>query len=336
MQTYHKAYTVHNTLITYEVWERHQTDGWIARFGTGVAPSIFDVTGGVANVYYHGVFRIFRDVLSEKQDKDANFFHRMMDEYEAQLETIQSIIAQNQSLSNVKQLIAFTKQFEDAWIGLDLSYMPDYVELDASGERRSAAAREKAFGFYIGADRLIRQTCEALYPDLGDFSWYVTLDEIQNGKIPSREILEARSKHFIYYEGEIITDLTFEDFCKRKQIRTESAYAPLRKEIQGQIGSEGSVSGSAFMLTRAADRNAIKPGSILIAQDLESADLSLLGQASALILDAGSYYHPAILAARALKKPCLFNTRIATMVLQTGDKLKLDGVMGALKLELKS
>lgn len=336
MQTYHKAYTVHNTLITYEVWERHQTDGWIARFGTGVAPSIFDVTSGVANVYYNGVFRTFRDVLSEKQEKDANFFHRMMDEYAAQLETIQSIIAQNQSLSNVKQLIAFTKQFVDAWIGLDVSYMPDYLELGVDAERRSAVAREKAFGFYIGADRLIRQTCEALYPDLGDFAWYVTLDEIQNGKIPTREILEARAKHFIYYKGEIIVDLSFDAFCAREQIRTESIYAPLRKEIQGQIGSEGSASGKAFLLTRTVDRATIKPGSILIAQDFELADLPLLGQASALILDAGSYYHPAVLAARTLMKPCLFNTKIATMVLQTGDGLKLDGVLGALKLELKS
>ncbi len=331
MQTYHKAYTVHNTLITYEVWERHQTVDWKARFGAGVAPSIFDVTSGVANVYYQGVFKTFRDVLSEKQKKNADFFHRIMDEYEMQLETIQSVIAQHQILSNVKELVAFTKQFEDAWIGLDVSYMPDYLELGVDAERRSAVAREKAFGFYIGADRLIRQTCEALYPDLGDLSWYVSLDEIQNGKIPTRKILETRANHFIYYKGEIITDLSFDAFCTREQIRTESVYAPLRKEIHGQVGSEGNVQGTAFILTATTSRDMVKPSSILIAHDLDFADLPLIERASALVLDAGTYYGPAAISARTLSKPCLFNTKIATMVLRTGDGLKLDGVTGTLK-----
>ncbi|MFA6100142.1 MAG: PEP-utilizing enzyme [Patescibacteria group bacterium] len=336
MQTYRKIYTVHNTLITYEVWERHQTAGWKTHFGTGVPPSVFDVTGGVADVYYRDVFRTFRTVMSEEYRKDPGCFRAMMDEYEAQLEALHAAISRGQPLKNTKELTAFAKQFEEAWIGLDLSYMPDYVELDASDERRSAAAREKAFGFYIGVDRLIRQTCEALYPDLGDFSWYVTLDEIQNEKIPTRKILEARAKHFIYYKGEIITDLSFDVFCTREQIRTESVYAPLRKEIHGQIGSEGSAKGTAFVLTATSSRNMIKPGSILIAHDLDFADLPLIEQASALILDAGTYYGPAAISARTFSKPCLFDTKIATMVLKTGDELKVDGINGTITLELKS
>src|SRR5512133_1463250 len=239
MPTYHKVYTVRNTLITYEVWERHQTTGWKSRFGAGAAPSIFDVTHAAAEVYYQGVFRTFREVLSKKQEEDDGFFDREMLRYEAQLEKIQSIIAERQSLSDAKELEAFAEQFAAAWIGLDVSYLPDYLELGVDAERRSAAARDKAFGFYVGADRLIRQTCETLFPDLGNFAWYVTLEEVRSGKIPERKILEARAEHFIYYQGETITGLTFADFCRQKKIRTTSAYEPLRKDIRGLIGSSG-------------------------------------------------------------------------------------------------
>ncbi len=333
MPTYHKVYTVHNTLITYEVWERHQTAGWKSRFGAGVAPSIFDVTGGVADVYYQGVFRTFRDVLSKKQEADEDFFNREMDNYETQLDKIQSIIAERQGLSNPKELEDFAELFAAAWIGLDVSYMPDNVELGVGAERRSAAVRDKAFGFYVGADRLIRQTCETLYPNLGDNSWYVTLEEVKSGNIPERKTLEARAKHFIYYQGEIFTGLTFDDFCQQKKIRTVSAYESLRKDIRGLVGSAGSASGAAIVFPLTDGSRAVKPGSIIVAQDLEMSDLDVLEKASALILDAGSYYDPAIIAARTMKIPCLFNTKIASQVLQTGDKINIDGLSSKITID---
>lgn len=328
MPTYHKVYTVRNTLITYEVWERHQTAGWKSRFGTGVAPSIFEVAGGAAEVYYHGVFRVFRDVLSKKQEEDSGFFDREMIRYEIQLEKIQSIIAERQHLSDINQLEAFTEQFAETWIGLDVSYMPDYLDLGVDAERRSAAARDKAFGFYVGADRLIRQTCESLFPDLGGFAGYVTLEEVRSRKIPERKILEARAEHFIYYQGEVVTGLAFADFCRQKTIRTASAYEPPRQGLHGLVGSSGSVSGIAVVFLPPTGSRVIKPGSIIVARDFETVDLPLLEKAAALILDAGGYYGPAVIAARTLNIPCVFGAKNASFVLQTGDKINIDGHSG--------
>jgi phosphohistidine swiveling domain-containing protein len=333
MPTYHKVYTVHNTLITYQAWEQHQTVGWKSRFGVGVAPTIFDVTGGVAEVYYQGVFRTFRDILSKKQAENKNFFNREMDNYETQLDTIQTVIAERQSLADIKELEAFIEQFIEAWIGLDVSYMPDYLELGIDAERRSAAIRNKAFGFYIGADRLIRKTCEVLYPNMGDYSQFVTLEEIRSGNIPEQKILEARAKHFIYYKGEILTGVPFDVFCTKEKIWMISADEPLRKEIRGLVGSEGNVSGAIVILSPSADHKPTKQGSIIAAKDFDMTNLPLLEKAAALVLDAGSYYDSAVLAARALKIPCLFNTKISSQVLRTGDKVIIDGGLGTITLQ---
>ncbi|GEM_PF-3178457 len=325
MKTFHKIYTVHNTLITYEVWERHQAVGWKELFGTGTPPAIFDVHGGVADVYYHNVFQTFRNVVEKENQKDGRFFVKMMDQYETRLETIQSVIADGKPFADANAIKTFTKQFEDAWIGLDLSYMPDYVALDTSDERRSAAAREKAFGFYVGADRLIRLTLEKLLPDLGALASYVTLDEVSTNTIPDKAVLEARAHHYIYYKGDVITDRSIEDFCLRHSFRIESVYAPLRKEIRGSTAAGGKTTGPAYILTKGSNRNAMQSDDILVAHNLESSDLALIERASAIVLDVGTYYGSAAIAARALKKPCIINTNIATKVLQSGDTLDVNG-----------
>ncbi len=332
MKTFHKIYTVHNTLITYEVWERHQTIGWKELFGTGTPPAIFDVHGGVTDVYYHDVFQTFRDVVNKENQKDARFFVKMMNQYEARLETIQSIITDGKPFANADAVKTFAKQFEDAWIGLDLSYMPDYIALDTSAERRSAVVREKAFGFYVGADRLIRLTLEKLLPNLGVLASYITLDELSTDKIPNKAVLEARAHHYIYYNGKVITGKSFKDFCLRHSFRIESIYAPLRKEIHGSIAAGGKASGPAYILKKDSDRNAMHRNDILVAQNLSSSDLILLERSSAIVLDAGKYYGSAATAARTLKKPCIIDTNIATRVLQSGDILDVNGKTGLVHL----
>ncbi len=333
MKTYRKTYQVHNTLITYGVWEEHQTLGWKKRFGVGTPPAIFDVHGGVADVYYTSVFGTFRQVMEIEYKKDRQIFTRMMDEYEAQLQAMHARINSAVLLKNASELIAFAEQFQAAWIGLDLSYMPDYIAMDTAAERRSASVREQAFGFYIGADRLIRLSLEQLFPDLGLLSSYLTLDEVKANKPPRRPILEARAHHFIYYQKKVYTDVSLEDLCEREQIRLESVYAPLRKELRGLVASEGIAKGNVQIMADHTKPIDVKRGAILIARDLEARDLPLLKQAAGLILDAGEYYGFAATAMRTLKKPCIFSTKIATMILQNGEPIKIDSQTGTIHLE---
>ncbi len=328
MKTYRKTYAVHNTLLTYDIWERHQVIGWKALSGTGTPPAIFDVHAGIADVYYTGVFATFRKVMKEAYAADKQVFMKAMATYQEQLISIQATIDRGQPFKDIPSLLAFAKEFEQAWISLDLSYMTDYLDMDAAAERLSAAVREQAFGFYIGADRLIRQSLEALFPKLGAHSQYLTWDEIASQKLPSQTVLEARAEHFIYYQGQVITGVSLKEFCQSQKIRLESVYAPLRKEIRGSVGEKGTHTGKIQLLTEEIDVNKIKAGTILVASDLTPQQLAILEKASALILDEGTYYGFAASTARSLKIPCLFGTKLATMVLQTGDVLEVDAAVG--------
>jgi phosphoenolpyruvate synthase/pyruvate phosphate dikinase len=210
--------------------------------------------------------------------------------------------------------------------------MPDYLSLDAASERRSAVARENAFGFYIGADHIIRITLETMFPDIAPLVGFITLDEAVAHKIPPQEIIQARAQHFIYYQDQVITDRSFYDLCRQESFRIESIYSPLRKEIRGLVGAGGAARGSAYLCTSDPERVHFSTGDILIAHDIEERDLPLVERASAVILDRGSYYGRATILLRALKKPCIFNARIATLVLQSGDRLEVDGDGGVIRL----
>lgn len=331
MTTYRNAYRVHNTLITYGIWERHQIQGWKNLFGVGTPPAIFNAYAGVTDVYYHNVFSTFAKVMEREMKRDARIFDQMMDRYEAQLEDIQSVIARGEPLDD-EAFAVFVQKFQDAWIGLDLSYMPDYLAMDAMAERRSALVREKAFGFYIGADQILRKTMERLFPKIHDFVDYVALPEVLSGKMPSPETLKRRSEHYIYYKEKVITGETFEAFCRRESIRIESAYAPLRKEIRGQSAAEGRARGIAFFATDNDGGEPPKAGYVLIARDLSERHFALLEEASAIVLDSGTYYGQAAIVARSLKKPCIIGTKIASMVLSSEDVLVVDGNNGTVHI----
>ena len=335
MQTLKKAFTVDNALLTLEVWERHQTQGYAAAFGRAAPPTMFDVRSGVADVYYQDeTFRTIRDTLKAEYEKDPSFLFKAMDRYEADLEAIMKIIAEDAPLRDAQALAAFAAQFAQTWIGLDESYLPDYLSLDATAERRAAAAREKAFGFYVGADRIVRLTVAALFPELGDLAKLLTLEEAVSAKAPDRSVLEARAVHYVFYKGKVSTGISFEDYCKNEAVRIESIYASLRDSLRGAAASGGKANGPARVLKTDADRASFKAGEVLVAKDVSAHDIPLINMASAVLLDEGNYYGTAAIAARAAGKPCLFATKVATLALKNGDRLAIDADAGTVRVGL--
>lgn len=334
METYKKVYSVDNALLTYQIWDEHQTTGWANKFGAGVPPAIFDVTGGVADVYYQDeVFLTFGRVMREQCKQNKRFFDEMMDRYEQQLEPIQKTIEEGKPFADASALLTFANQFRDAWIGLDLSYMPDYMEMSGQEQRRSADVREKAFGFYIGSDRIIRRTLQQVFPALGNLSRYLALEELKSGVVPPRTMLEQRARHFVYYQGRIATNFSFEAFCKKEQIRTESVYAPLRTHLSGVAAATGIAKGIVRVVKTEADFVGVSAGDIVVVEDLRSQEAGVVQKAAGIILNQGAYYGSGAIAARAFKKPCLISTRIATMVLQNGDLVDIDANTGVVRVQ---
>lgn len=333
MQTFKKMFLVDNALIVYELWEEHQTMNWKEMFGWGAPPAIFDVTGGVANVYYQDeVFAGFAKIMQKKRDEDSRFFYKMMDWYEEKLAPLQALVQSGKLLTSTKEIQKLYEDFKEAWVGLDISYSTDYIDSVTDEKSRSAEAREKAFGFYIGSDRLIRNSLKQMFPDFGDLASHLSFEEVVKNTIPARAILEKRSEHYIFYKGKIITDVSFEEFCKKENITIEPLHAGLRKHIAGQSAMGGVVKGVVKVLRNGEDAAQIKKGVILVVKNDSPQLIKMLETAAGAVLDAGGYYHSGAIAARALKKPFIYNTQVATIALHDGDMVEVDGGEGVVRV----
>jgi phosphohistidine swiveling domain-containing protein len=102
-------------------------------------------------------------------------------------------------------------------------------------------------------------------------------------------------------------------------------------ELNGLAVSPGVAEGPARVVRDPlADR--LEPGEILVCETTDPSWTSLFLVAAGLVIDiGGALSHGAILA-RELGVPCVINTRVGTAVLRTGDRLRVDGDAGRVKV----
>ncbi len=76
------------------------------------------------------------------------------------------------------------------------------------------------------------------------------------------------------------------------------------------------------------DRDHIDPGSILVTNNISPSDISLLKNLGGIITETGSLTSHAAILARELGIPAIVNSKNATIILQTGELVMVDGDQG--------
>ena len=79
------------------------------------------------------------------------------------------------------------------------------------------------------------------------------------------------------------------------------------------------------------DQSKVKIGDIVVTDFATPSHLPALYKAGALVVNEGGFTSHAAFYAKALRIPALIDTEIATQVLKTGDRVKLDANKGIVK-----
>jgi pyruvate,water dikinase len=121
------------------------------------------------------------------------------------------------------------------------------------------------------------------------------------------------------------------DWMGRPQPVTPRTYDGDDRVIEGLGVSSGVIEGAVriVMDPSAADVN---PGEILVAPTTDPSWCSLMYVSSALVVDIGGALSHAAVVARELGIPCVVNTRTSTQQLATGDRIRVDGVLGTVEV----
>lgn len=107
----------------------------------------------------------------------------------------------------------------------------------------------------------------------------------------------------------------------------------MNKILTGTPASSGKASGTARVILEERDFADFEEGDVLVARITDPTMTILMNRAAAIVCDIGGITsHPAIVS-RELGVPCVVNTKNATQLVRTGQKLTVDGDSGEIYTE---
>ena len=118
------------------------------------------------------------------------------------------------------------------------------------------------------------------------------------------------------------------DFYDARQI----GVAALSTTIKGFAGSSGCIEGSVRLIDRVEDGDQVQPGEILVTTITNIGWTPLFPRLAAIVTDVGAPLSHAAIVARELGIPAVVGCGNATMLLRTGDRVRVDGDQGTVEI----
>jgi pyruvate,water dikinase len=187
---------------------------------------------------------------------------------------------------------------------------------------------------------------------LGEDIFFLTIDEVLDvlsgeeaatGYIPARRATYERYRALPRYPPVILG--RFDPFqwaaepgrrsdifdAQVPRLVTDRADEGLRT-ITGAAGAAGQVEGVVRRLDRPEDGDELRKGEVLVTAQTDIAWTLLFPRASAIVTDVGAPLSHAAIVARELGIPAVVGCADATMRLETGDRVRVDGGRGVVEI----
>jgi phosphohistidine swiveling domain-containing protein len=103
-------------------------------------------------------------------------------------------------------------------------------------------------------------------------------------------------------------------------------------EIRGFPAAKGVAEGAARVITTVGDLHQVEPGEILVCGGTTTEWTPAFGIIAACVCDTGGSLTHAAIVSREYGIPCVVGTAIATQVVKTGDRIKVDGRAGTVQV----
>jgi len=103
-------------------------------------------------------------------------------------------------------------------------------------------------------------------------------------------------------------------------------------EVRGFPAAKGVVEGVARVITTVGDLHLVEPGEILVCGGTTTEWTPAFGIITACVCDTGGSLTHAAIVSREYGIPCVVGTAIATQVVKTGDRIRVDGQAGTVQV----
>jgi phosphohistidine swiveling domain-containing protein len=169
---------------------------------------------------------------------------------------------------------------------------------------------------------------ERVIDDAGDV-FFLTWDELHTlPRDPRRVIAERRAQHEQYARYALPERWT----GPPEPILVGTGSGATDQCISGVGASPGVAEGIARVIRTPNDEDELEPGEILVCRTTDPSWASYFLVADAVVIDIGGPLSHGAIVAREMGIPCVINTRNGTRVLNSGDRIRVDGSSGAVTI----
>jgi pyruvate, water dikinase len=103
-------------------------------------------------------------------------------------------------------------------------------------------------------------------------------------------------------------------------------------EIRGFPAAKGMAEGIARVVTTVTDLHTVLPGEILVCGGTTTEWTPAFGVITACVCDTGGSLTHAAIVSREYGIPCVVGTAVATTMIKTGDRIRVDGRAGTVRV----
>lgn len=271
--------------------------------------------------------------VAEKNKKEPLFVRKLIKEFNQIERDFFKPIWMQKSTDNVDQLAEVAQKFYDMLPHYSYIYYTLLSESAGESCKREVEAWKEKDVFFDNTGRFFESSIEKIYPDLSFLTKYILIEEIKNP--PSKEVLSARRKNWIYVPGLYNEIITLDDFSFKNPsfVFQKEVFDSNTTLFYGQTASVGGIiKGKARLLRSREEMNRVQIGDIIVAPMTIPEFLPAMKKASAFVNDEGGMLSHAAVVAREMKKPCIVDTKFATQLIKDGDELEINADSGMVRI----
>lgn len=337
------------SLIVMEYWHRgeYRELNKILDRATHFNPLFVRNENGFADVYYdmnnpdtalQPLFDYFK--------KNPNKFDRFVKEFEVKQKKISKLLDnfETKSFSKLFDAIAEAWGYLPIWTQFGSTdktdIAPDMIEI-------SYKLRDQFQDIEYKAGETLLSAIKDKYPKLKEYTDVISAQEMIDNKVPELEELKQRRKGFIFFEEQVLTKLSKEEFVKKYQVVLVDDLATVGEDnlnnkggddnedtklVRGKVAYPGFARGRVRIIVSKSQLDTIQEGEILVTNMTTPEFVPALKKVVAFITDEGGITSHASIVAREMKKPCVIGTKNATKKLKSGDEVEVDANNGIIRL----
>jgi pyruvate,water dikinase len=279
------------------------------------------------------------ELFSPGSDEDPDWLEKQLADFTRSPAVVESLLAgQRSGVENV------WKRFQ-AKYPREAEKFQQRLDLVAAASRNREAVRSEVSRI----TRLVRQFLLQMgkVTELGDSIFFLSLAEmtdVLNGDNTTTACIPARRETYLKYcalpaypamiIGRFDPFKWAADPNRRSDIFDSRPAAPkfTTSMIKGFAGAIGCVEGIVRRIDRVEDGDQIQPGEILVTVTTNVGWTPLFPRLTAIVTDVGAPLSHAAIVAREMGIPAVVGCGNATMLLKTGDRVRVDGGRGIVEI----